>query len=429
MTKKQPTLDAQFSLDFDTVPEPSTSRLAPVVAGPANEVATLVLGVASVHPCLLNARTDAEAIEAWIAARCADPGAAAAGRPDHTARSYRREAQRFVMWLHVERRVTRLDGASVEACVAYKHFLADPQPVARWCGPRGEAIGTAEWRPFAGALSARSIRQAMTILGGMYRFLHEMRYVSANPWCAVSMPRSSEPRIDTGRSLSRQQWLEVERELDAGPRDVASVQLAWAVRLLYHTGLRLAEVCTARCLDLRHVANDEPTHATSIGRVAPGPWVLRVIGKGFKTRDVVVPDVLVERLAAMVLEAGDGSRRWCDLDQPLLVIRGNRKGGRGQQPQAQSPQALYRQLKRLFARVSARLAAAGRLQDADTLSAASTHWLRHTHCTHSVAAGVPIDVVRESAGHASLATTSIYIRPGLDRRAREGARLADWLTR
>jgi site-specific recombinase XerD len=34
--------------------------------------------------------------------------------------------------------------------------------------------------------------------------------------------------------------------------------------------------------------------------------------------------------------------------------------------------------------------------------------MRHTHGSHSVAAGTPIDVVQQNLGHASLATTTIY---------------------
>jgi site-specific recombinase XerD len=54
---------------------------------------------------------------------------------------------------------------------------------------------------------------------------------------------------------------------------------------------------------------------------------------------------------------------------------------------------------------------------------------RHTYCTHAIAAGVPVDVVRENAGHASLTTTSIYVKPGMARRVQAGARLAAWAAR
>jgi integrase/recombinase XerD len=38
----------------------------------------------------------------------------------------------------------------------------------------------------------------------------------------------------------------------------------------------------------------------------------------------------------------------------------------------------------------------------------SPHVLRHTFCTHLPDSGVPIDVIRELAGHADIRTTTIY---------------------
>ncbi|MHA7685162.1 tyrosine-type recombinase/integrase [Cupriavidus sp. PET2-C1] len=43
------------------------------------------------------------------------------------------------------------------------------------------------------------------------------------------------------------------------------------------------------------------------------------------------------------------------------------------------------------------------------MEAASTHWLRHTHISHALAAGVPIEVMQQNVGHGSLATTSRYV--------------------
>jgi len=38
----------------------------------------------------------------------------------------------------------------------------------------------------------------------------------------------------------------------------------------------------------------------------------------------------------------------------------------------------------------------------------SPHVLRHTFCTHLADADVPIDVIRQLAGHADIRTTTIY---------------------
>jgi site-specific recombinase XerD len=63
------------------------------------------------------------------------------------------------------------------------------------------------------------------------------------------------------------------------------------------------------------------------------------------------------------------------------------------------------------------------MADADRLRQASTHWLRHTHGSHAIAAGVPIDVVQNNLGHASVATTGIYVASEKRRRHAEVSRL------
>ena len=78
-------------------------------------------------------------------------------------------------------------------------------------------------------------------------------------------------------------------------------------------------------------------------------------------------------------------------------------------------------LKRFFRRAARELAredpkAAARLERA------SAHWLRHTHGSHAVAANVPIEVVQNNLGHASLSTTTIYVTSEKRRRYREMAK-------
>ena len=47
---------------------------------------------------------------------------------------------------------------------------------------------------------------------------------------------------------------------------------------------------------------------------------------------------------------------------------------------------------------------------------ASTHWMRHTLVRQALVDGVPIEVVSELAGHARIATTSIYASQELARK-------------
>ena len=56
------------------------------------------------------------------------------------------------------------------------------------------------------------------------------------------------------------------------------------------------------------------------------------------------------------------------------------------------------------------------------LLATSAHAFRHTFGTQTVARGMPIDVAQRILGHASLQTTSIYVRAERQRMLDEAAK-------
>lgn len=49
----------------------------------------------------------------------------------------------------------------------------------------------------------------------------------------------------------------------------------------------------------------------------------------------------------------------------------------------------------------------GKLIDVHNLS---PHVFRHSHATHAVRRGVPLDLVKDTLGHSSIATTQIYLK-------------------
>ena len=80
---------------------------------------------------------------------------------------------------------------------------------------------------------------------------------------------------------------------------------------------------------------------------------------------------------------------------------------------------LYKETKTFFRGCADALGVHDR-KGAERPRAASTPWLRHSYATHSLVRGLPLEFVREVLGHASLSTTSRYVRPerGDRRRAR-----------
>jgi site-specific recombinase XerD len=81
---------------------------------------------------------------------------------------------------------------------------------------------------------------------------------------------------------------------------------------------------------------------------------------------------------------------------------------------ALSAPGIYAVLKRFFGRAAKTAIDAG--LDPARFEKASTHWMRHTFVRQALVDGVPIEVVSELAGHASIDTTSIYSTQELARK-------------
>lgn len=355
--------------------------------------------------CLLQADNDLAAVRAWVASKAAQ---------SHTQRAYRKEAERFVLWAIVQRGKP-LSSMSQEDCVAYRDFLADPQPSVRWCGPRSRQRWSPAWRPFEGPLSASAQRYAVTVLKNLYGFLVDQNYLMGNPWNAVTAVRSAAPRLQTGRSLTQAQWKWVEQRLDELPASSTSHRLRVALRLLYATGLRLSEVVAARAGDLTPVEyntgadDDTPVRG----------WMLRVIGKGQKIREVPVPDNVVAAIDGYLASRGlAGDVQAATNQTAFLLGKASDIAERApslaaslaaQPEQGIAATTLYDQIKAFFTSCSNRMLAEGDVKGSQRLARASTHWLRHSHASHAIAKGLPIEIAQQNLGHASLATTTIYV--------------------
>ena len=79
---------------------------------------------------------------------------------------------------------------------------------------------------------------------------------------------------------------------------------------------------------------------------------------------------------------------------------------------------LYDQLKGFFTECANVLSAKGDRKGAERMAAASTHWMRHTHASHAIAGGMPIEIAQQNLGHSSLATTTVYVTTEKKKRLR-----------
>ena len=400
--------------------------------------------------CLLKAGNDYQAILAWLRSKhglTPDQKAHLKARRrqrdlsveqgldwlqalSNTQRAYRKESERFLLWA-ITHKGKALSSMSNEDCIEYREFLADPQPRSRWCGDRGRERWSPLWRPFEGPLSASAQRHAVTILKNLYGFLVDQNYLMGNPWSAVGVPRSAGPKVNAGRSFSLAQWAFIEAQLKMLQATSANQRLTFGLHLLYATGLRLSEVVAATVDDLQWV--EYPADASDDQSMQG--WMLRVIGKGQKEREVPLPIDVVGELAKYLRSRGlDPDPE--DIGNQSAFMLGKASDAAARAPGLNAGQRIdphegiaattfYDQIKAFFMGCADALQGQGDTRGSERFTKASTHWMRHSHASHAIASGMPIEIAQQNLGHASLATTTVYVTT--ESRRRMKAVEAFWL--
>lgn len=219
------------------------------------------------------------------------------------------------------------------------------------------------YRRSAGA-GARTLGRGLAGIRSFLRFLERRGLASAAGAAALRAPKQpkSLPKpltaadarrvVSTGEQLAEEPWI--------------AARNAAVLTLLYGSGLRISEALGLHGGDL---SSQRDT-------------VLRVTGKGGKTRLVPVLPVALEAVAAY--------RRLCPyhLDTRGLLFRGARGG-------PLQPAIVQREMRKM--------------RSALNLPATATpHALRHSFATHLLGRGGDLRTIQELLGHASLSTTQIY---------------------
>ncbi|MEW5889470.1 MAG: phage integrase family protein [Pseudomonadota bacterium] len=130
----------------------------------------------------IQAVNDLQAIQSWLATKSGS---------SNTERAYRKESERLLLWAVIERRKA-LSDLTVDDCAAYRDWLSAlgrsspehwPFRVSQsdWIGKRNTPRFSPAWRPFDGCLSAASVRQALTIVSGLFEWLVRVQYCAFNP--------------------------------------------------------------------------------------------------------------------------------------------------------------------------------------------------------------------------------------------------------
>lgn len=333
---------------------------------------------------LIQANSDSEAVLAWLAEYAQRPA---------TLRSYRKEAERFLLWL--ASRGQTLAGVKRGDVHDYRRFLAQPHPATQWIGP-ALPRSHPQWRPFSGPLSEASIQHAFTILGGLYSYLNHAGHLAGNPFRLHKPPRErSQPALE--RFLERDAWTHVCNTLAQLPDDSARAiaqreRALWVFSLLYLSGARRSEASQAVMGDIFEKR---------------GRWWWRVNGKT-GVADIPVSDALLAALQRYRQHLGLPALPTPGETTPLI---GKLAGSQAAQ-QGISDKALYLIVKEVMQRAAERAAEPLR----STLQQASTHWLRHTAASHQLDAGLSLLMVSQNLRHRSIQTTRRYLHSEDDAR-------------
>lgn len=268
--------------------------------------------------------------------------AAVGGASGHTVTAYRSDLQRFLGFLVRHRG----EGVALATLMA-----ADRADLRAWMAAER-----------ARGLSARSLARALSAVRSFARWAAEHGAPEATAILAAQAPRYRRrlPRplsVDGAFEILGAVGLQAHDEWQRA-RDVA------VVTLLYGCGLRISE---ALALD---------------GSAHPLPEVLRITGKGGRTRLVPVLGAAREAVDLYVAQV------------PFALVRGGPlfRGARGGALDA-------RHIRRVMQ--SAR-------EQLGLPASATPHALRHSFATHLLSAGGDLRTIQELLGHASLATTEGY---------------------
>ncbi|MCD5327858.1 tyrosine-type recombinase/integrase [Chromobacterium piscinae] len=322
-----------------------------------------------------------------------------------TWRNYRKEVQRLLLWLQLQQltlaTVTRRDLGD------FQRLLQTPP--ASWLSARRCPLGHAGWRPLSKPLAPASVRQALVILHGLFDWLlHQDRAgVRRNPLHRWPMP-AVPPAAKHERVLSRaaQAWLQ--QSVAALPRTRLHeyhtyYRARWLLALLLIGGLRREEVVNARMGDFKRYADLDV-------------WVLQVLGKGGKPREVSVTAQWLAELRYYREQAlGLAALPTPDETTPLLMAL---NGKAWLDPRPVTAGHLYQLVKTLLKHAAAAATDAGQPHLATELARASTHWFRHSALTAKLEAGVPLEDVSAEAGHSDPKTTLGYAHKSPAARAR-----------
>lgn len=333
-----------------------------------------------------------------------------------TFMSYRRELEHFLQWswLFAGKTLPDVHRDDIESFI---EFTREPPPawigienVPRYLEQQGERVANPRWRPYVVVgrpaaddgpppylLSQSALQSCFAVLSTFFNFLVQEGHCGANPVAGIRQ-KSKFLRKRQGsneiRRLSPLQWDFVIETAERMAREDPKrhERTLFIMTALFAMYLRISELVESErwAPQMGHFQQD-----------LEGNWWFVTVGKGNKERDISVSDEMLE-----VLKRYRRSRGLPSLPAPgetsPLIHKTRGKGG------ITSTRQIRGIVQQCFTRAQETMRAEGFTEEAERLSAATVHWLRHTGISEDVKHR-PREHVRDDAGHGSSAITDRYI--------------------
>lgn len=286
---------------------------------------------------------------------------------------FERDFQEFLRYLTIER------GLSPNTADAYRRDLED---FAAWLTGHGVdsfravkremIIDYLEYNHTERAMEPATIARRLVAIKVLFRHLEEEELIPMNPAAVLESPKLWRTLPDF-LSIA-----EVDAFLAAWPEDGEPLELRnrTMLELLYASGLRVSEL-------------------TALPLTAPDfeNRLLRVTGKGGKTRIVPVGETALDLLQRYLREARPVLAEKNPASSYIFLSHNGRKLNR----------------ERVWSIVKETAERAGIHKNIHP------HTLRHSFASHLLANGADLRVIQEMLGHADIATTEIYTHVDADR--------------
>jgi site-specific recombinase XerD len=338
-----------------------------------------------------------------------------------TFESFRREVERFAQycWFVISKPMQAMRRTDIES---YLTFCQKPPTVwisnkqaHRFVLKEGLREPNKNWRPFVVKvsksdfsqgkkpkrnqyrLSEKSFREIFTILNRYYTFLIQEEMSEVNPIIQIKQKnrffRSQQSKTKV-RRISNFQWQAVIEAAEAmAKRDTRYERTLFIMSALYSMYLRISELASSDrwTPTMDDFSKDHDNH-----------WWFVTVGKGNKERRIAVSQTMLDALKRW--------RKYLNLSPALPLANDNsplvpKQKGQGAMS---STSSISKIVQACFDEAIKILNEKGFENDAQELSQATVHWLRHTGISEDVKTR-PREHVRDDAGHASSNTTDKYI--------------------